>query len=392
MTSREPLPTMKSREADTAGGKGARSHAHHSRSGVAPAAAGLARLVERARLPRLAIIGLVKNAGKTTVLNSLMDRSTQRFGLTSLGLDGERSDHLTGLAKPRIAPPAGALVATTTGSLDRSQYTMRVLDEMPFRTALGRVVIGVASGGDRPVEISGPTTLAQVRATADRLIELGAEQVVVDGAINRLGSASPRVTDGLIMATGAMVGDSLEETIAITRDTFSMLNLPVVSADTRALLDGSTVGARLLSIDGRGRRRQLEAATAVGEGIVVARDIQRLGTRVLYCAGAVTQEFVDDLARVLPPKQQLTLVVRDATVLVLPSVWVARLQRRGIDVQVLHGLRVVAVTTNPFRLPQPLNPRLFFNAVVDVVGDRAPVFDVVNGLAHMPASAHDVAP
>ncbi len=61
----------------------------------------------------LAVVGLVKNAGKTTVVNALMANCDHLFGLTSLGLDGERTDHLTGLAKPSITPPAGTLVATT---------------------------------------------------------------------------------------------------------------------------------------------------------------------------------------------------------------------------------------------------------------------------------------
>ena len=47
----------------------------------------------------------------------------------------------------------------------------------------------------------------------------------------------------------------------------------------------------------------------------------------------------------------------------------------------LTPLRVLAVTTNPYRFPQPYNHRLFFGAVADAVGDRAPVFDVVHGLA-----------
>src|SRR5665811_2432409 len=105
---------------------------------------------------------------------------------TSLGLDGERTDHLTGLAKPRIAPPAGTLVATTQGSLDRSRYAMEVLEELPFLTPLGRVIIGRA-GNEGQVEISGPTTLAELRVTIERLQAHGAEQVLVDGAINRIG-------------------------------------------------------------------------------------------------------------------------------------------------------------------------------------------------------------
>jgi len=357
----------------------------------------------------VAIIGLVKNAGKTTVANAVLAHVRRRFGLTSLGLDGERTDHLTGLAKPRIVPPEGTLVATTTGSLDRSRCRMEIVAELPFRTALGRVVVGRATGGS-PVEVSGPTTLAQVRATVDALIDLGAERVLVDGAINRLGSASPRVTDGLIMATGGMVGDSFDEAVQTTADTFEMLTLPAAddetlrrlgvarrtacdeSTDRRTRPETGTAGPdggqpRLISVDDRGRQQPLEVTTAIGEGVAVCREIERLGTRTLYCSGALTQDFVDDMVRVLPPRRRLRLVVRDATVLVLPALWISRLRRRGVDLRVVDPLRVLAVTANPFRLPQPLNPTLFFNAVVEAIGERAPVFDVVNGLAHRPGGA-----
>src|SRR5512133_2560434 len=79
---------------------------------------GLYGLVDASSLRSLAVIGLVKNARQTTVVNSIMAHCRRSFGLTSLGLDGERTDHLTGLAKPSIEPPDGTLVATTRGSLE----------------------------------------------------------------------------------------------------------------------------------------------------------------------------------------------------------------------------------------------------------------------------------
>ena len=128
----------------------------------------------------IAVIGLVKNAGKTTVVNALMEHLSLRFGVTSLGLDGERTDHVTGLDKPRIVPPRGTLIATTEGSLDRSHYTMTLLERLPYHTSLGSILLGPAVG-DRAVEISGPTTLSEVAATVDRLRAHGAELVLVDG-------------------------------------------------------------------------------------------------------------------------------------------------------------------------------------------------------------------
>ena len=333
----------------------------------------------------VAVIGLVKNAGKTTVVNALMDNVALRFGLTSLGLDGERTDHLTGLDKPRIVPPRGTLIATTVGSLDRSHYTMERIERLPYHTSLGSVVVGRAVG-DRAVEISGPTTLNEVAATAARLHAHGAQLVLVDGAINRLGSASPRVSDAVIVATGGLVADSLDETVATTVATLEMLTLPEVDPQTRALVDPETlVRARAVAVDAQGHHTTLDLDTVVGEGVRVAREVERLAAKVLFVGGALTQEFADDFSRTLPPRRGVTLVVRDATVLILSPATVSRCRRRGIDVRVLTPLRVLAVTTNPYRLPQPYNARLFFGAVADAVGDRAPVFDVVHGLAAVPA-------
>jgi hypothetical protein len=347
-----------------------------------PAAArGLCELVTAAPAHTLAVIGLVKNAGKTTVVNSLMSGCAHTFGLTSLGLDGERTDHLTGLAKPSIAPPPGTLVATTRGSLDRSRYDMEILEELPFHTSLGRVVVGRALG-QGSVEVSGPTTLAELHLTAERLRAHGAAQVLVDGAINRLGSASPRVSDALVMATGGMVGDGLQDVLDTTVATLDMLLLPAAASATLApVADAGLLGARAVCLDERGDATALDLPTVVGEGVTVAREVQRRRARTLYLAGALTAEFVDDFTRVLPPRYELRVVVRDATVLVLPAAALRRFRGRGIVLEVVTALHVLAVTANPFRVPQPYQPKLFFTAVADAVAGRVPVYDVVNGLA-----------
>ncbi len=333
----------------------------------------------------IAVVGLVKNAGKTTVVNSLMAGCGRLFGLTSLGLDGERTDHLTGLAKPSIAPPAGTLVATTRGSLERSRYPMAALEELPFRTPLGCVVLGRASG-EGAVEVSGPTTLAELRVTIDRLQALGADQVLVDGAINRIGSASPRVSDGVVVSTGGMVGDTLDDVLETTACALDLLMLPEVSARTRAVVERHAAeGARAVAFAADGSATALDLTTVVGEGVTVARELERLQARTLLIGGALTQEFVDDFTRILPPRSDVCVVVRDATVLVLPPTMIDRFIRRGIRLEVLTPLRVLALTVNPFRVPQPYQPKVFFTAVAEAVGDRVPLFDVVNGFTRLPA-------
>jgi hypothetical protein len=345
----------------------------------------LCGLVMASPLRTLAVIGLVKNAGKTTVVNALLANCSCKLGLTSLGLDGEPTDHVTGLAKPRITPPAGTLVATTRGSLERSRSTMDILEELPFRTPLGPVVIGRASGRGR-VEVSGPTTLAELQATVERLYAHGACRVLVDGAINRLGSGSPRVSDGLLLATGGMAGETLEDVVENTVATLDHLSLPEVSRQTRELLAPHLAeDASMVSFDAHGCATPLALDTAVGAGATVAREAARLATATLFVSGALTEGFLDELARVSSPQARLRIVVRDATVLVAPARSVQRCRGVGISLEVLTPLRVLAVTANPFRRPHPYQSATFFGAIVDAIGDRVPVFDVLSALSSVPS-------
>src|SRR5712691_10967014 len=92
----------------------------------------LAHLVAEANIHRLALIGLSKNVGKTTAMNHLLETliseklyRSDDLALTSLGLDGEATDALTGLPKPRYVPQAGLLVATTAELLRQAKVRVR---------------------------------------------------------------------------------------------------------------------------------------------------------------------------------------------------------------------------------------------------------------------------
>ncbi len=346
----------------------------------AVSASALCELVMSSGIGTLAVVGLTKNAGKTTVINALLSACPGTLGLTSLGLDGEVEDHLTGLAKPRIMPPPGTLVATTLGSLRRSRQKMELLGELPFRTSLGAVAVGRAPGRVC-LEVSGPTTLAELRATVGRLHELGAGLVLVDGALNRLGSASPRVSDALILATGAMAGERVEDVVEQTSAALDLLLLPEVSSSERprfACIIGETM--HVTGLDHEGRQVCLECPTTIGNAPALARESARKGVATLVLGGALTEELLEDLARLLPPRATLRIVVRDATVVIAPATTLRRCRRRGITIEVVSGLHVLAVTANPFRRPQPLPADAFFEAIVKGVGGRVPVFDVVSNL------------
>ena len=85
----------------------------------------------------IAIAGMCKNAGKTTVLNYLVDefRHDYVIGITSIGYDGEQRDVITMLDKPRIAVYPGMMAATCETCLENSTAKYKKVMDTDIRTA-----------------------------------------------------------------------------------------------------------------------------------------------------------------------------------------------------------------------------------------------------------------
>ena len=69
------------------------------------------------------ISGTAKNTGKTTTLlevTKFFHQKSHDIFLTSIGYDGEDFDNITGLPKPRVLVPQGAMVASALPLLESS--------------------------------------------------------------------------------------------------------------------------------------------------------------------------------------------------------------------------------------------------------------------------------
>src|SRR6266513_3070803 len=148
----------------------------------------LAQLVTEAKIHSLSLIGLSKNVGKTTTTNHLLETlvgekyyRSDELALTSLGLDGETVDALTGLPKPRYVPQAGLMIATTVELLQQAEnegVQVERLLQLPGRTALGPVVLARILKPGRVI-IAGPTLLRDLRRALDKLQEFGSQLGIV---------------------------------------------------------------------------------------------------------------------------------------------------------------------------------------------------------------------
>ncbi|MEX0974185.1 MAG: hypothetical protein WD024_02385, partial [Bacillota bacterium] len=165
----------------------------------------LADLVARSGVRSVAVVGTAKNVGKTVTMNYLAHELSAKglsVGLVSSGRDGENTDSFTGEPKPSVVPPEGSWVATAEGVLGEAGGLMEIADVSERPGLLGRLVLGRVREPS-PLELVGPGNARELAGVVRALQSMGANIVLVDGALDRVAAASPRVTEATILATGA---------------------------------------------------------------------------------------------------------------------------------------------------------------------------------------------
>jgi hypothetical protein len=281
---------------------------------------------------RLALVGLAKNTGKTQTLAAILAEYAAagvRVGVTSIGRDGEERDVIDArISKPAIQLQAGSLVASTGALLRASGLAHERLVQTGVRTPLGEVVLArLCERG--AVEVAGPSVAQDVRAVSEAMAEHGAEQVLIDGAIDRRAASSPMVADGLVMATGAVLGEEIERVVTATADAVDLVRLP------RSSGDGISLEGRLV----------LNAEPA--EIAALLREHPHADTFLVE--GALGERFLEGLlaARRERAGRELRIVAGDPTRVFLSSHGPSWYERQGVSIGVLHTIDLRAITVNP---------------------------------------------
>ena len=166
----------------------------------------------------MSIVGMCKNAGKTTMLNWMLhhDRLRGTLGLTSIGRDGESTDVVTGTEKPGIF---------VRDMLRLGDVTTEILATTGIPTPLGEVVILRARSAGN-VQLAGPSITSQLREVSRMFFELGADKSIIDGALGRKSLGARAVAEGVVLCTGASYHMSMEKVVADTANIYRIMNLP----------------------------------------------------------------------------------------------------------------------------------------------------------------------
>jgi hypothetical protein len=227
-----------------------------------------------------------------------------------------------------------------------------MVQRLPFRTAAGEVVIAAAGGGE-PVVVSGPTRLDELDAALDALRAAGAQRLLLEGALGRLGTAAPGRADAVVLAAGASLAEGGDDLALRLRLAVDALDLPTADVEADVVL---THGAGF----------EAEAAAEVREGAVAE------------LPGALTDPLLEALMR---ERRRATLVVADATRVLAGPQTVARARRAGVELAARRRLGIAALTSNPFHPDAARASDEAFRALVGASAGRWPVYDVVAGFA-----------
>ena len=322
----------------------------------------LAQLLADTR--RVALVGLAKNTGKTETLAAILAEAAaagRTVGVTSIGRDGEEHDVIDArISKPRVRLEAGSLVASTGPLLHASPARHERLLQTGIRTPLGEVVIArFAEPGT--VEVAGPSAAADVRAVGEAMIELGAEQVLIDGAIDRRAASSPAVADGLVMATGAVLAADVERVVAHTSDAVDLVRLSRSEARDPTPVPRSVV---------------LSGDPAEISALVRERGLQSS----FIVEGALSERFLEGLlgARRERAGRPLRVIAADPTKVFLSRRGPRWYARQGVSIEVQQTIELKAITVNPVA-PQShrFDSRELRERIEAVVAD-VPVYDVLD--------------
>ena len=295
------------------------------------------------RYDSLSIVGLEKNTGKTECLKYVLDRlpvQSKRIAVTSIGIDGETVDQVTRTQKPEIALREGMYFGTSEMHYRQRRLVSELIDVSDESTSLGRVVTARALTGGK-ILLSGPSSASSLRRWMSEMHRMDIDLVIIDGALSRMSSASPAVSQSMILATGAAYSANISTLVSKTAHVVELVNMLLTTDDNIMRLMPLEKGVWF--IDKEGDLHSLDAMTSLSKDIhFEGMD----GCKTLYVAGALVDGFLEKVRKNKSLKQ-VELVVRDFTKVFVTPQQFRLFHKAGGRITVLQKSKLLAVTVNP---------------------------------------------
>jgi molybdopterin-guanine dinucleotide biosynthesis protein len=329
----------------------------------------------------VSVVGMAKNAGKTVTLNELILQAEDKninIGITSIGRDGEKQDIVTSTEKPLIYVNEGTLIATAKETFDVSEARMEILEITDFRTSLGDVVIARALSSGY-VQIAGASTNLEIKKTCEKMLSYGADLVIVDGAIDRVSTASPAVTEATILATGAVISRDMDKVIEKSVHQVNLFDLNKIEDEKlKCLAEEALEKYKVCIVSESYDIHCLDIKTALSAGREIANALEE-DSRYVLIKGPLVSKTLKDITTYTKLYKNVTFVVQDPTKIFIDYTDWQYYQRIEVKIAVLEKINILAVTINPYS-PKGyyFDPGDFLHKMKTII-KSVPVFDVMQG-------------
>ncbi|MCK9627389.1 MAG: hypothetical protein M0R37_02215 [Bacteroidales bacterium] len=322
----------------------------------------------------LSIVGLEKNTGKTECFNYLIKRLSNKslsIAVTSIGLDGERIDSVTGTKKPEIYLREGIFFATSEKLYKQRKILSEVVGISDSTGSLGRIITARALACGK-VMLAGPTGTSDLKQWMEEMrIKYKLSLCIVDGALSRMSLASPTVSEAMILTTGASLSLNINHLVQKTGRLVDLVRLPLTSANTFATLENVHSGIWGITKD----------SELINLKISSALEIEQVETVILqtmvavFISGALTDRFLNVLINRINV-DGFELIVRDFTKIFADHRTIFNFQRRGGKIRVLQRSNLIAVCVNPASpTGAVLNSELLCSELENEI--KVPVYDII---------------
>lgn len=306
------------------------------------------------KISSLSVIGLGKNAGKTTFLNKILsdvyegEENPPIIGLTSIGRDGEETDVVTSTSKPKIYIRRNTLIATASDLLRKCDITKEILETTEIPTAMGQVVI-LRALSDGFVEIAGPSSTSDLRFI-EKTFKKYTDNLffLVDGALSRKSTAGHSLTQATILCTGASVNENEETLTDITMNTVNLLTLEGIDEKYNELLKDDTSRVVIIDEDYEGNlyKKSIDTDIALKSASEI-KDNLTDDTVLIMIRGAITDNFIKQISDNIKFRN-LILCAEDGTRFLTNPITGRNLEIRNINLKVLKEINLVCIGINPY--------------------------------------------
>jgi len=192
------------------------------------------------------------------------------------------------------------------------------------------------------VQIAGPISSKDMEKTIKLMWKYDIDNLFIDGAVDRKTVSSPIITDGCIIAAGAVLSRDVKKVVEKTSHIIECYSLPEIE-DEKLIKILKNVDTTAV-INKNYEFEKLQVKTGLGNGSKIKNAVNK-DSKYIFIDGALTSSLLKNL--VDKDGLNYTLVLRDGTkIFTEPYTW-NNLKRQGMKIKVLKKIKIAAVTVNP---------------------------------------------